>query len=118
MLEELPFNDIGSPAFHQFHDVSGRQMRRAIDKQVAVIHLTFHGKDFHTILPADLVHQLFEPVFQTIDEEYLSSIARAKHKMVVAHGYRCTDPTIRTIHITVHELAVNNKRPFLLTQFG
>lgn len=68
---------------------------------MAMINVALHGKNIYVVLLTNLGYQFLKSGLQPIYQEYLSSIARAKNKVIVHHGYCGGCTSIFLFHVSI-----------------
>ena len=83
---KLVSQDSGRSSFYLLHDSSRGLLRPALQKEVDVVVMALHRKDFDIEFLAGLLREFFETIFHMRDVENLAPIPRAKDEMVVDEG--------------------------------
>ena len=91
---KLVSQDSGRSSFYLLHDSSGGLLRPALQKEVDVVVVALHRKDFDIEFLARLLREFLETVFHMRDVENLAPIPRAKDEMVVDEGDGGSRPEI------------------------
>ena len=97
---KLVSQDSGRSSFNLLHDSSRGLLRPALQKEVDMVVMTLHRKDFDIELLARLPCEFLETVFHMRNVENLAPIPRAKDEMVVDEGDGGSRPEI-FIHASI-----------------
>ena len=97
---KLVSQDSGRSSFYLLHDSSRGLLRPALQKEVDVVVMALHRKDFDIEFLAGLLREFFETIFDVRDVENLAPIPRAKDEMVVDEGDGGSRPEI-FIHASI-----------------
>ena len=97
---KLVSQDSGRSSFYLLHDSSRGLLRPALQKEVDVVVMALHRKDFDIEFLARLLREFLETVFHMWDVENLAPIPRAKDEMVVDEGDGGSRPEI-FIHASI-----------------
>ena len=83
---KLVSQDSGRSSFYLLHDSSRGLLRPALQKEVNVVVVALHRKDFDIEFLARLLREFLETVFHMRDVENLAPIPWAKDEMIVDEG--------------------------------
>ena len=108
---KLVSQDSGRSSFYLLHDSSRGLLRPALQKEVDVVVMALHRKDFDIEFLAGLLREFFETIFDVRDVENLAPIPRAKDEMIVDEGDGGSRPEI-FIHgsIILQCICINNRQ--------
>ena len=97
---KLISQDSGRSSFYLLHDSSRGLLRPALQKEMDVVVMALHRKDFDIELLAHLLGEFFESVFDVRDVENLATIPWAKDEMIVDEGDGGSRPKV-FIHVSI-----------------
>ena len=97
---KLVSQDSGRSSFYFLHDSGRGLLRPALQKEVDMVVVALHSKDFDIEFLARLLREFLETIFHMWDVENLAPIPRTKDEMIVDEGDGGSRPEI-FIHASI-----------------